>query len=200
MKMPRRIGAAGWKSLPPLFLTLVLAGCMGFGGGKTFNAAAGPAAPVEEPIDIRKYLGPDYCPDIRIREGTETARAFERGFQDDNSRILWQASIGETARECLYDGQGNLLLRIGVSGRVLAGPKGSPGTVSLPLRIAVVQFREALLSSQIYSVPVAVPPQGSALFSEVRELNLPSPGRHRNYLIYVGFDQTGKAFEGIVGN
>ena len=200
MKMPGRTGDAGWKSLPPLLLTLVLAGCMGFGGSKPLSATASPAAPVEGQIDIRKYLGPDYCPEIRVREGTETARTFERGFQDDNSRILWQASIGETARECLYDGQGNLLLRIGVSGRVLAGPKGSPGTVSLPLRIAVVRFREAVLSSELYSVPITIPPQGSTLFTDVRELNLPSPGRHRNYLIYVGFDQTGKAFEGIAGN
>ena len=200
MNMAKRIGVAGCKALPPFLLTLVLGGCLGLGGGKQLSATASPATPVEGQIDIRKYLGPDYCPQIRVREGTETARTFERGFQDDNSRILWQASIGETARECLYDERGNLLLRIGVSGRVLAGPKGSGGTVSLPLRIAVVKFREAVLASELYPVTVTIPPQGSTLFSEVRELQLPSPGRQRDYLIYVGFDQSGKAFEGIGSN
>ena len=34
-------------------------------------------------IDVRRYLGPDYCPEIRIREGTELVRRYERGHEDD---------------------------------------------------------------------------------------------------------------------
>jgi hypothetical protein len=197
-----RIGVAGWKALPPLLLTLALGGCFGLGGDKPpLSATSSPgAAPAEGEIDIRKFLGPDYCPEIRVRPDTESLRIFERGFEDDNSRVIWQASISETARECLYDTQGNLILRIGVSGRILSGPKGSPGTVQLPLRIAVVKHQEAVLSSELYNLAVTIPPEGSTVFTEVRELILPSPGRDRDYLIYLGFDATGESFRDIGPN
>lgn len=192
----------GWKVFPPILLTLALSGCFGLGGDKApLSATSSPgAAPAEGEIDIRRYLGPDYCPEIRVRQNTEALRVFERGFEDDNSRVVWQASISETARECLYDGQGNMILRVGVSGRIISGPKGSPGTVQVPLRIAVVKHQEAVLSSEIYNLAITIPPEGSTVFTEVRELNLPSPGRDRDYLIYLGFDETGKAFADIGPN
>jgi hypothetical protein len=77
----------------------------------------------EEQIDVRRYLGPDYCPEIRIREGTEVVRQYESGRQDDSAAVVWQASVGETARDCLYDQQGNMELTVGVSGRAIAGRK-----------------------------------------------------------------------------
>ena len=202
METMMRIGVAGWKTLPPLLLTLALGGCFGLGGDKPpLSATSSPgAAPAEGEIDIRKYLGPDYCPEIRVREGTESVRVFERGFEDDNAHVVWQASISETARECLYDAQGGLLLRIGVSGRILSGPKGSPGAVNVPLRIAVVKYQEAVLSSELHNLAITIPPEGSTVFTEVRELNLPSPGRDRDYLIYLGFDETGAAFADIGPN
>ena len=158
--------------------------------GGTPVAAGDPANPDE--IDIRRYLGPDYCPDLRVREGTEMLRRFERGKEDDSDSIIWQASIGETARECLYDQQGNLILRIGVSGRVLTGPKGGPGAVNLPLRIAVVKYQEAVLYSDLKQLAITIPATNSTVFRNVYEITVPSPGRDRDYLIYVGFDEDGK--------
>ena len=158
--------------------------------GGTPVAAGDPANPDE--IDIRRYLGPDYCPDLRVREGTEMLRRFERGKEDDSDSIIWQASIGETARECLYDQQGNLILRIGVSGRVLTGPKGGPGAVNLPLRIAVVKYQEAVLYSDLKQLAITIPATNSTVFRNVYEVTVPSPGRDRDYLIYVGFDEDGK--------
>ena len=49
------------------------------------------------------------------------------GTRTTRKLVIWQASVGKTARECLYDLQGSLTLKIGVSGRVIAGPKGGPG-------------------------------------------------------------------------
>ena len=158
--------------------------------GGTPVAAGDPANPDE--IDIRRYLGPDYCPDLRVREGTEMLRRFERGKEDEAGSVIWQASIGETARECLYDQQGNLILRIGVSGRVLTGPKGGPGAVNLPLRIAVVKYQEAVLYSDLKQLAITIPATNSTVFRNVYEVTVPSPGRDRDYLIYVGFDEDGK--------
>jgi hypothetical protein len=183
-------------------LALLLAGCLGLGGSgpddpatETTNASAAAATAPE--LDVRRYLGPDYCPEIRVREGLELLRSYEPGHEDEPAYVVWQASIGDTARECLYDAQGGLTLRIGVSGRVIAGPKGGPGSsVSLPLRIAVVKYQEATLSSELYPLSVTIPAENSTVFNEVREISLPSPGSDRDYIIYVGFDEAGRRILG----
>jgi hypothetical protein len=179
-------------------LALLLAGCSMFGRGgepdttatTASTAATGGAAAAGE-IDVRRYLGPDYCPELRIQDGTELVRSYERGHEDDPAYVVWQASIGKTARECLYDQQNNLTLRIGVSGRVIAGPKGGAGaTVSVPLRIAIVKHKEATLASEAYRLSVAIPASNSTAFTEVREITVPSPGNDRDYIIYVGLAET----------
>ena len=109
-----------------------------------------PRAGQDGEIDVRRYLGPDYCPELRVLNGAELVRRYERGHEDDPNFVIWQASIGKTARECLYDLQGGLTLRIGVSGRVIAGPKGGPRRVTVPLRIAVVKYQEAVLATESY--------------------------------------------------
>ena len=52
-------------------------------------------------------------------------------------------------------------MKLGVSGRVVAGPKGSAGTVTLPLRIAVtkqVANGKGPLYSQLFKIQVPVTP------------------------------------------
>ena len=61
--------------------------------------------------------------------------------------LIWQASVGKTARECLYDEQGGLTLKIGFSGRVIAGPKGTADDVSVPFKMAVVKYQESVLTT-----------------------------------------------------
>jgi hypothetical protein len=187
-----------WPALAPA-LALLLAGCLGLGGSGPDDAATETtkASATAPELDVRRYLGPDYCPEIRVREGLELVRSYEPGHEDEPAYVVWQASIGDTARECLYDGQGGLTLRIGVSGRVIAGPKGGPGSsVSLPLRIAVVKYQEATLSSELYPLSVTIPAENSTVFNEVREISLPSPGSDRDYIIYVGFDEAGRRILG----
>jgi hypothetical protein len=92
--------------------------------------------PKDGEIDVRRYLGPNYCPELRVLSGAELMRTYERGHDDDIKYVVWQASFGKTARECLWDQQGGLTLKIGLSGRVIAGPKGGASTVNVPLKIA----------------------------------------------------------------
>ncbi len=183
------------------FAALAASGCSVLGGGprtgpvatastgaSTGEGAAPGSPPTADQIDVRQFVGPDYCPELRILDGAQLVRRYERGHEDDPDHVVWQASFGETARECLYDGQGGLTIKVGVSGRVIAGPKGSAGDVAVPYKIAVVKFREAALASDGHTLSVNVPQTGSATFSEVREISVPSPGRSRDYIIYVGFD------------
>jgi hypothetical protein len=190
MRVLKGIRHAGRAALVSL-AAFAMSACSMFGGSEPETAATAQAAPGAE-IDVRRYLGSGYCPEIRIREGTEMERSYERGHEDDPAHVVWQASVGKTARECLYDQTGNLIVKVGVSGRVVAGPRGGPQTVLLPLRIAVVKHKEAVLASELYPLSIAIPPGNSTVFSEVRELQVPSPGDDRDYIIYVGFDEKGE--------
>jgi hypothetical protein len=181
-------GGRAAAALLPAMVALALAGCTASGGGIFGGRTTTQAAAGEGEIDIRRYLGPDYCPEVRIRHGTESLRQYVRGYEDDPGYVIWQAAFSRTARECLYDLQGNLTIRVGVSGRVLAGPRGGPGQVTLPLRIAVVQGTSNVLASELYRLTTTIPAENTTSFAEVREVTVPSPGDARNYLIYVGFD------------
>ena len=86
MRLLTRSGRAAWLAAPAL--VLALAGCSMFGGGgepettaTTGNAQANSSgAPAEGELDVRRYLGPDYCPEIRIPDGFEVLRRlFGRG-------------------------------------------------------------------------------------------------------------------------
>jgi hypothetical protein len=142
-------------------------------------------------IDVRRYIGPDYCPELRIYDGAELIRTYQRGHQGDQNFVVWQASFGKTARECLYDLEGNVTIKIGVSGRVVAGPKGDQDAITLPIKVAIVKFKESVLATEKFSVDSAIPGRGSTVFTQVKEITVPSPGRARDYLIYVGFDVGG---------
>ena len=76
-----------------------------------------------------------YCPPIQIRAGTEEMITYERGHENDPSYARQLASIKNTARECGVSATGALTMKVGVRGRVVAGPKGGAGTMTLP-RIA----------------------------------------------------------------
>ena len=52
--------------------------------------------------------------------------------------LRYQATIIRTARECQVN-SGVMTMKVGIEGRVITGPAGGPGTVDVPLRLAVVQ-------------------------------------------------------------
>ncbi|MBZ8133349.1 hypothetical protein [Afifella sp. IM 167] len=176
-----------------LLLPLLLAACTslgGFGGGSK-NAGDAPKT-ADGQVDLRRYIGPDYCPELRVKADTQTIRRFARGKEETADNVVWQAGLGDTARECLYDTAGNVTIRIGVAGRVLAGPQGGPTSVEVPVRVVIVKNEENVLASELYRVPVTIGPELSAVFSQVYELTVPSPGQDRDYIIYVGFDEEAK--------
>ena len=196
------ISAPGRASLrlPAMAVVMtILAGCTtggGLGGfGKLGNFGFGreeKADPVadqqqteEEFAALQRLVGTTYCPEIRIRPGRQNVRRYAKGFEDDPGYVTWQASIHETARECIYDTQGNLNLKIGVSGRILSGPKAVQGPVSIPLRIEVEKYQEGTLSAADFTVDATIGAPPSSPFSQVYAVTVPSPSGGRNYFIYV---------------
>jgi len=174
---------------------LGLAGCTGGGqaagpavtGSSATNATttAAPAA------DLGRFASLGYCPELRIQPGTQTLRRAAGG-EDDPRAVLWQATIADTARECRYGPDGRLTIRVGVAGRVVAGPKGGAGPISAPVRIAVVRYQENVLATQLDRLTVTIPPELSTTFEKVYEVTVPAPGADRDYIVYVGFDEAGR--------
>src|SRR6201986_1059891 len=77
------------------------------------------------------------CPPVRIRAGASTYAVAAPGKQPVGSDLRFQATITKTARDCNLNG-GGITARVGIQGRVIAGPAGAPSTVEIPLRVAVV--------------------------------------------------------------
>lgn len=76
------------------------------------------------------------CPKIMILDGTAAAR-FHADSSPSNTNLRHQFSLGDVARECSHEGD-QLLVKVGVAGKVLLGPAGSPGNFSVPIRIAII--------------------------------------------------------------
>ncbi|MEZ5841866.1 MAG: hypothetical protein R3D02_16090 [Hyphomicrobiales bacterium] len=157
-------------------------------GGKILRGTAEPASG----MDVASIMARTDCPKVEIRNGTQTMSVYERGMDGDPQGVRYQASIQKTARECFYSG-GILTMKVGVAGRLLAGPKGIGGSVTAPLRIAVVKAGDEgqVLYSQVHPIAANFSSAAPGVdFSKVDEgINVPAPGEGVSYKVYVGFDE-----------
>ncbi len=92
-----------------------------------------------------------------------------------------------------------MTVKVGVEGRVLVGPKGSAGSVAVPLRIALVQEgpQPKSMWTKFYSIPVNVQQgQTQVTFTHVEDdltFAIPPSKDLSSYVIYVGYDPQGAA-------
>jgi hypothetical protein len=144
--------------------------------------------PTDIPADYFKRRG--FCPPIRIRGGTQALTVYERGHEAEPAYVRYQASITKTARECSNTADG-IAIKVGVAGRTVAGPKGGPGNLTLPLRIVVTKQSGGVLYSQLFKIPVTLsPPDLGVDFSEViPQVAVTAGPEDRDLIIYVGFDE-----------
>jgi hypothetical protein len=157
-----------------------------FGGGKSDDAA--PSAPAEGQSDT----GGLTCPDVKIRAGASTYTVAPPGKPAVGSDVRYQATITRTARDCNLSG-GQITARVGIQGRVIAGPAGAPATVEVPLRVAVVQggINEKTITTTVVRTTVSMAEGSSVPFSVVAEgIVYPAVSADLNddYVFYIGFD------------
>lgn len=134
------------------------------------------------------------CPPVEIRMGASTLTIGPSGDKTAMS-LKYQGTFARVARECTVVG-GDMVMKIGVQGRVIVGPAGGPGEVDVPLRVAVVQETPGGMRpivTKLIHIPVTIAPgQGNALFTHVEEglaFPLPAPTTLLDdYTAYVGFD------------
>jgi len=159
-------------------------------GGKSDEPAEGTppsaAAPKSQvPEDL-------FCPPVSIRAGASTYAVAAPGKQAVGNDLRFQATITKTARECDYN-SGQITARIGIQGRIIAGPAGAPASVQVPLRVAVVQggVGEKTIATKAYQTTVNMTESGSEPFTlVVEDLVYPAPSAAvgDSYVFYIGFD------------
>ncbi|HMM92816.1 hypothetical protein [Bradyrhizobium sp.] len=157
-----------------------------FGGkSKEEPAANAPAATPQDTGDLT-------CPPVTVRAGASTYAVAAPGKQPVGNDLRFQATISKMARECSVNG-GVITARIGIQGRVIAGPAGAPSSVQVPIRVAVVQggVSEKTIATKAYQTTVTLPESGSEPFTLVAEdLTYPAPpgAVGDSYIFYIGFD------------
>jgi len=136
------------------------------------------------------------CPRVEVRTGAATLMIGSKPGDGEPAAldVRYQGSVVRTARECNVNA-GVMTMKIGVEGRVITGPAGGPGTVDVPLRIAVV--KEGLSPKAIVSKLAHVPVNVTAAVDRVTfthvdpdvSFPLPQPlADIDSYVVYVGFD------------
>lgn len=152
-----------------------------------------PAPPKPAPAPGQPAADDDIdCPQVTVRSGASTYGVGATGKPAVGNDVRFQASITKMARECVRNG-GEITARIGIQGRVIAGPAGAPNTVEVPLRVAVVQggVGEKVIASKAYRTTVEMSEGGSVPFTFVAEdlsYPVPSAATADSYIFYVGFD------------
>jgi hypothetical protein len=135
------------------------------------------------------------CPPVVIRTGTETYRAYERGYDGDPGHIIYQGGIVKTARECEFISPNAIRIKFGIAGKVITGPSWNNGAVNLPLRAAFVRAGGDPVWTQQYDLqPTVLPGDPVMQFNQVDDslyFEVPEGDHINNYVLYVGFDELG---------
>lgn len=182
--------------------TLSLAGCGGSQPG-SFDVEESGQSKLNDLVNMVQFKkmkpaldpsNPVKCPDIVIMDGTADDRVYASSDQS-NGNLKFQFSITDIARDCQVSGD-KMSLRVGVAGKLLLGPMGSPGSFSGPVRVAVVDNNDqSAVASKLYQVGVSIPAgQSEGRFSLVTEpFDVPYPHQKAqlDYTIKVGFDTAG---------
>lgn len=169
-----------------------------FGGGSGSKAASGPiseeamltAAKSDSPVGVGADVAHG-CPRFNVWSRDSNVTIYEPGRIGDGLAVMHRGEVTKTARECNVE-PGRVRVKYGFSGKVLLGPKGKSGVVSLPVTVFVTDAkRERIATEKLkIDVPVALD-KPIGYFSTVRELSfvIPEGARPGEFEVFVGFDR-----------
>jgi len=179
----------------------ILSGCAGGGSGDPADSignvlARGAFGGVkEQPVDPRPPTEAEVtCPTVDVREGGAAYRVYA-GAQTNES-LRYQYALGDVVRDCRVM-NGQILIKVGVEGKVLLGPAGQASNFSVPVYVGVrAENGEKIVTSKLYNASVSIPSgQSQGAFTVVTdELAVPylREGANEDYLIFVGFENPGR--------
>lgn len=133
------------------------------------------------------------CPYIDVREGASTLTVRTAGDNPALS-LKYQGTIVRAARQCaLVNGQ--MVMKVGIEGRIILGPKGAPGQITVPLRIAIVDQppgQSHTILTKLILIPVTIASlDDNPSFTHVEDglaFPMPASGDLDDYIVYIGFD------------
>ena len=140
------------------------------------------------------------CPQIYMRDQDAIFRTYAKGGQkpavssasavqnQPTDQIVYQAAFGDYTRQCTLNNQ-NLTMTVVAQLRVLAGPAGGSGTVTLPIRITAMDGNDEV-GSETIPFTVTIPQGQSATQALFRHDGFKLPvGSGALVRVNIGFDQ-----------
>lgn len=181
-------------------------GILGFGKKDTSPP------PPPDPQVLRSQLLA-YCPKVTLRDGTAFFNTYAKSGpkpkkkaadaaqtdqtapdgtlvdpQKDPTKIIYQASITDVTRDCSR-ANGQLSMKIGVAGKVVPGPMFKPGTITMPIRVAVMHGSDVLYSQlHQYQIQVTDPSTASQFVFTDSSIVVPEPTA-KDYQAFAGYDE-----------
>jgi hypothetical protein len=116
---------------------------------------------------------------------------YETGRVGDGLAIMHRGEITKTARECTINGT-QVTVKYGFSGRILLGPRGQSGPISMPINVFVTDAKRERLTTDKLRVDATVAVENPiGYFSAVRTVtfDVPEGARPGEFEVYVGFDR-----------
>lgn len=146
----------------------------------------GDNAPAEERItDVEARA---FCPKVLLREGTAYFNTYTKGNEENLDEVIYQATLVDVTRSCTYNG-GMIAMTVTAAGRVVPGPQGRSGTITMPIRVAVVNA-DGPIYSELRKMDVSIDASTGAqqfLFQD-NQISFPQPS-DRVIQVFVGFDE-----------
>src|SRR5262249_46222216 len=155
-----------------------------------------------EPQSVANAQPDIECPFLDIRQGASTL-TYPPPPPDGGNEAMslkYQGTFVRAARDCAVV-NGQMVMRVGVQGRISVGPAGGPGRVDVPLRIAVVSApltAPKTVVTRLIRIPVTIGATDANVdFTHIEEgLSFPMPTSSSDqYIVYIGFDPFGAAAE-----
>jgi hypothetical protein len=129
------------------------------------------------------------CPQVVAWPHDRLLTVYASGQVNDPQAVVHRGEITKISRECNLYGD-RVTVKYGFAGRVMLGPKGRAGQVSLPYNIKVADAERKILASDAGSVTTMVPQENPVgYFSVVKEISFPvvMGTRPQDYKVFVAF-------------
>ncbi len=142
----------------------------------------------DSPIEAAPSAG---CPPVQVEGGQRNVTIYEGNRVGDAASIIHRAEITKTARECRAT-PSVVQVKFGMAGRVLLGPKGKPGSVTLPATMQVFDKAGNKVKSDPVAVTVTITRENPlSYFSIVRDVTIPVKEgvTAQDYIISIAFDK-----------
>ncbi|WP_377295864.1 PilZ domain-containing protein [Rhizobium sp. SGZ-381] len=164
-------------------LLAILAGCNSSGTSAGLTPAQPAAAPVAPVVQA-------YCPPVVLRDETAVRSSYTGNAKEDPDKLIYRASLADATRACTAN-EATMTINVVAQGRLILGPAGKSGRVTLPILVEVVDGDNVIYSQKV-SYPVDVPAEGSTQFifnkADVSIPNTAASGDARFTRVRLGFD------------